>query len=138
MLLVLLLLVRLPELLYVEVLGEEDLVVLRLPVVVPLRDVLLRGVVLLYDWLLLEELLYLGTARVLRLDRYVLFRSTPTVLLDAVLLLLLLAIELLLLAVLDLPLFVLYLGEVPLEVFTFDLPLRAVDLELLAAMVFLL
>ncbi len=129
---------RLPELLYVEVLGEEDLVVLRLPVVVPLRYVLLRGVVLLYDWLLLEELLYLGTARVLLLDRYVLFRSTPTVLLDAVLLLLLLAIELLLLAVLDLPLFVLYLGELPLEVFTLDLPLRAVALELLAAMVFLL
>ena len=129
---------RLPELLYVEVLGDEDLVVLRLPVVVPLRYALLRGVVLLYDWLLLEELLYLGTARVLLLDRYVLFRSTPTVLLDAVLLLLLLAIELLLLAVLDLPLFVLYLGEVPLAVFTFDLPLRAVDLELLAAMAFLL
>lgn len=44
--------------------------------------------------------------------------------------LLLLATELLF--ALDLPLFVLYLGDVPLEVFTLDLPLKAV-LELLPA-----
>lgn len=85
--------------------------------------------------MLLEELLYLGTALVLRLVLYDLFRSTPTVLLDATPFLLLLATELRL--ALDLLLFVLYLGDVPREVFTFDLPLSAV-LELLLAIVFLL